>query len=193
MGPRSGRDRVPLAEKKRGDGLERRPPAGIARERAGPRTADGEEARGRLGTPASGRHRAGVGGTAYRRRRRSAGTAWNAGLRPASRGSGRDCAPPTEKKRADGLERRPPAGIARAAGGTAHRRRRRSAGTAWNAGLRPASRAQRAGPRTAGGEEARGRLGTPASGRHRAGARTGAGDRAPCQREGLTPFGSRMA
>ena len=52
-----GRKRVSPTEKKRGDGLERRPPVGTARRRrAKPRIADREKARGRLGTPTSGRH-----------------------------------------------------------------------------------------------------------------------------------------
>ena len=43
--------------------------------------------------------------------------------------------PPTEKKRGDGLERRPPAGIAVRRAATAHRCLCQSAGTAGNAGL----------------------------------------------------------
>ena len=43
------------AERERGDGLERRPPVGT-RGSAKPHVAEREEARGRLGTPTSGRH-----------------------------------------------------------------------------------------------------------------------------------------
>ncbi len=47
--------------------------------------------------------------------------------------------PPLGQKRGDGLERRPPAGTAaRQRSEGAYRRLSRSAGTAWNAGLRPA-------------------------------------------------------
>ena len=54
----AGRERVALLAPKRGNGWERRPPAGTAARRAAkPRTAEPEEARGRLGTPTSGRHR----------------------------------------------------------------------------------------------------------------------------------------
>ena len=166
--------RATPSEKKRGDGLERRPPVGIARKReTSPDAADSsplpypeqplshfppglagseqvrchcfcsfrgyairEKARGRLGAPTSGRHRAEA-----RNQHR-----W------------RDCSPlpyrehpllhfppgladseqvrchcfcsfgatPSKKKRGDGLERRPPVGIARkretsADGATAHR------------------------------------------------------------------------
>ena len=54
-----------------------------------PRTADRAKARGRLGTPTSGRHR-GPQGREPRTadRARSAGTAWNADLRSAQRAAG---------------------------------------------------------------------------------------------------------
>ena len=81
-----------------------------------------------------------AGGVAYRRPKRTARTAWNAGLRPAQPAAGgRRRVSPTEKNRGNGLERRSPAG-------TARRRRAES--------------------RIAHREESRERLGTPASGRH---------------------------
>ena len=137
-------------EQKRGDGLERRPPVGTrgpqgratayrclsrsagtawnadlwsarAADRAAePRIAARAEARGRFGTPTSGRHARPTG--------------------PRNRVS------PPEQKRGDGLERRPPAGTRGPRGrGTAYRRLSRSAGTAWNADLWSAPRP--AGPR----------------------------------------------
>ena len=138
--------------------------------RAKSRLADRNQAPGRLGTPTSGRHRppqageiasrrprrsAGTAGTpppgrhrppqageiASRRPRSSAGTAWNADLRSAPPAAGgRNRVSPTETKRGNGLERRPPVG-------TARRRRAKS--------------------RLADRDEARERLGTPTSGRHR--------------------------
>ena len=107
------------------------------------RASSSANKRGDGGAPVSDRHRPPGGG---RNRvpptEQNAGTAWSAGLRPAST-AGRRSKPrtPTEQKRADGLERRSPTGIdRREAVETAYPQLRKSAGTAWNAGLRPASR-----------------------------------------------------
>ena len=172
---------------KRGDGLERRPPAGTAarqrsemayrrwRRSAGTawsadlrpaplrdsaarwRIADGAEARGRLGAPTSGRHRCAT--------------------------AQRDGVSPMAQKRGDGLERRPPVGTAaRQRSEMAYRRWRRSAGTAWSADLRSAPlRDSAARWRIADGAEARGRLGAPAS-RHRC---------ATAQRDGVSPMAQK--
>ena len=174
--PRSGaRGRNANREEAR-DGWERRPLVGTARHRrAKSRLADRNQAPGRLGTPTSGRHRPPQAGEiASRRPRRSAGTAWNTAARSAPPAAGgRNRVSPTETKRGDGLERRPPIGTARRrraksrladrnearerlgtptsgrhrppqAGEIASRRPRSSAGTAWNADLRSAPRPDRA-------------------------------------------------
>ena len=110
-----GRNRVAPTETKRGNGWERRRPVGTARRRrAKSRLADRDQARERLGTPTSDRHRPPQAGEiASRRPRRSAGTAWNADLRSAPPAAGgRNRVSPTEIKRGNGLERRPPVGTA---------------------------------------------------------------------------------
>ena len=161
--------------------------------------------------------------TAYCRPRRIAGTAWNADLRsaplraaprasyhrspsgPATAGApvsdwhrpprgGRNRVLPTEKKRGDGLERRPPVGTAaRSAAGVVPliTVRTRDSGSA---SLRLASTAERRSkPRTANRDQARGRLGTPTSGRHRGaqrrGRRTTDHRQDPRQRERQSPTG----
>ena len=111
----------------------------------------------------------------------TAARAWSAGLRPASRGSAKP-APMTpgcqRRTRARGRLGTPTSGQFSRWGPsdrhrgpqrreTAHRQPRRSAGTAWSAGLRPASRGSaKPAPMTpaANGARARGRLGTPTSG-----------------------------
>ena len=104
-------------------GLERRPPVGTApHSGARARNADQEKARGRLGTPTSGRHRcAQRSESAQRRSGKSAGTAWNADLRSAPpRAAGRDRVLLT-------IPVAPPAGNAGLQTGTARRRQARDA------------------------------------------------------------------
>ena len=107
----------------------------------------------------------------------TAARAWSAGLRPASRGSAKPAPmmPAANGARARGrlgtptsgqFSRWGPADRHRGPAGReiAHRQPRRSAGTAWSAGLRPASRGSaKPAPMTpaANGARARGRLGTP--------------------------------
>ncbi len=170
-------NRVPPMVKKRGDGLERRPPVGTARRR---------RAESRIATSRHDSHSARPQRVQWSRPQGNAGQSSRWGFTPAPPPAGpRNRVPPMVKKRGDGLERRPPAG-------TARRRRAESriatsrhdshsarpqrvqwsrpqgnAGQSSRWRLHAGTAARRAAkPRTADGEEARGRLGTPASGRH---------------------------
>ena len=132
------RDRASPTAKKRGDGLERRSPTGIARERetsadaqlaARSRIANGEKARGLERRSPTGIARERETSAAARRAARS---------RIANReeARGRPGAPVSDRHRAGARNQRRCATRSE----IAHRQPRRSAGTAWSAGLRPASR-----------------------------------------------------
>ena len=156
--------------------------AGRASSEPGPRSASwrvGWERR------PSGRHRGPQRREiAHRQPRRSAGTAWSAGLRPASRGSAKP-APMTPgpanvspaphhavgvngPTRSCGFRpHSPPPFTPAPRSNTVAKRVLPTAARAWSAGLRPASRGSaKPAPMTpaANGARARGRLGTPTSG-----------------------------
>ena len=129
-------------EQERGDGLERRPPAGTAARRAAkPRNANRARTRGRLGTPTSGRH-SGPQGRESRNANRT-------------RARGRLGAP------ASGRHRCPQGRESRNANRTRARGRLGTPASGRHRG--PQGRESRNANRT----RARERLGTPASGRHR--------------------------
>ena len=156
--------------------------AGRASSEPGPRSASwrvGWERR------PSGRHRGPQRREiAHRQPRRSAGTAWSAGLRPASRGSAKP-APMTPgpanvspaphhavgvngpTRSCEFRPHSPPPFTPAPRSNTVAKRVLPTAARAWSAGLRPASRGSaKPAPMTpaANGARARGRLGTPTSG-----------------------------